>query len=104
VSGVALFSASAFAQSYGKNPNDGGLAPEPPASAPATVKATTAKGTVASQQPAYYGKNINDGGLPPEPTPAAKSTARSQPATPKPAAPTQVGRNVNDGGSVTVQQ
>jgi hypothetical protein len=92
--GAAFASAPALAQS--RNVNDGGMPPEPPATAPAAAPSKV----VAPQQPAYYGRN--DGGLPPEPTAAAKSAVKSTATASKQAAPAPLGRNVNDGGLTTL--
>jgi hypothetical protein len=94
--GAVLASVPAFAQSTGRNPNDGGLITTPSG---AQQSGRTLYNSAAPQTSAapHYGRNANDGGLVDEPS-GAQSTARSTPQ--QAPAPAQYGRNPNDGGLV----
>jgi hypothetical protein len=84
----------AFAQ---RAPNDGGIPPEPPA----TALHSQSSSAPATTTP-YYGRAANDGGTGPQPTAAQlKAAEQSQNKTDgQPAAPTHLGRAANDGGSI----
>jgi hypothetical protein len=92
VAGIALAPVSAFAQA--RNVNDGGQV-----SVPAGAKLDSGSKPTASS--AYYGRSINDGGMAPEPAAAQVKAATAKPskAAAQPA-PTHLGRNVDDGGSI----
>ncbi len=93
---VALAPASAFAQT--RNVNDGGQV-----NVPAGAKLDGGSKSAATS--AYYGRNADDGGTGPQPTVVQTSAATAKPskASSKAAAapaPVQLGRSVNDGGSI----
>ncbi len=94
--GATLASIPAFAQTPGRNANDGGSV-----SAPGGGQSSGTKplyNSVSQQKPTTpsYGRNANDGGMVNEPSGGQPAGATSTPQQ-KPSAPS---RNPNDGGVV----
>jgi hypothetical protein len=92
--GAAVVASPAFAQQYGRSPNDGGPISTPP------TNSKTLYNSAAPQTPAapQYGKAANDGGPINEPSGSQAAAAKGQTNTAQESGPTHYGKPLNDGG------
>lgn len=91
--GAVLASVPAFAQQYGRSPNDGGMV-----TAPSGGQQLYNSAAPQPASPPHYGRNVDDGGLVDEPKGGQRSLNNS--ATPQQSTPPHYGRNPDDGGLV----